>query len=190
MASPPSSAGDDSWFSPLSIDLLLKVANITLLHPFITALIPLCLRARTVHWDAPPMIASIVWAAVVSLFWALAALNRRVAHGKAREVDLSEEVIVVTGGAGGLGLLLAEVYGMRGASVAVLDVVEMENGEQRGVTWYKCDVGNKEQLAKVAKEIEEDVSPLYAVSRMIVTNMLVTAGNTYSSGQQRRSGQG
>ena len=148
----------DSWFAPLSVDLILKVLNVTLLHPFISLLIPLCLRARTVRWDAPPMLAAFAWAAIVSLSWVAAAVNRRVAYGLPRDVDLGEEVIVVTGGAGGMGLLLAEVYGMRGASVAVLDVCEMENGEASGVTYYKCDVGDKAQVARVAKEIEMDVS--------------------------------
>jgi NAD(P)-dependent dehydrogenase (short-subunit alcohol dehydrogenase family) len=84
-------------------------------------------------------------------------INDRLAFGLPREVDLSEEVIVITGGASGLGLLIAEVYGMRGATVAVLDVEEMENGEARGVTYYKCDVTDKDQVARVAAEIERDV---------------------------------
>ena len=37
------------------------------------------------------------------------------------------------------------------------DVEEMENGEARGVTYYKCDVTDKEQVAKVAAQIERDV---------------------------------
>jgi NAD(P)-dependent dehydrogenase (short-subunit alcohol dehydrogenase family) len=54
--------------------------------------------------------------------------------------------------------LVAEVYGMRGATVAVLDVNDMENGEAKGVTFYKCDVTDKARLAQVAKDIERDVS--------------------------------
>ena len=154
----PQSPQRDSWFAPLSVDLFLKVAYITFLHPFICWLLPLCLRARTVKWDAPPMIGCFIWAGIVSLGWIAAAVNRRIAYGRPREVDLSEEVIVVTGGARGVGMLLAEVYGLRGASVAVLDVKGMENEEARGVTYYQCDVGDKDQLAKVAAEIEEDVS--------------------------------
>jgi hypothetical protein len=148
----------DSWFAPLSIDLILKVGFVTLLHPFICWLIPLCLRARLVAWDAPAMLGAFAWAGIVSAAWLLARLNRLVAYGRPRKVDLSEEVIVITGGASGLGMLVAEVYGMRGATVAVLDVNDMENGEARGVTYYKCDVGNKAQVAKVAEEIEKDVS--------------------------------
>jgi hypothetical protein len=147
----------DSWFAPLSIDLLLKVLKVTLLHPFICWLIPLCLRARTMHWNAPPMIGSFIWATFITLCWMANVVNQRLAFGMPREVDLAEEVIVITGGASGLGLLIAEVYGMRGASVAVLDVNEMDNGEARGVTFYKCDVGDKEQVEAVAKEIERDV---------------------------------
>lgn len=150
----------DSWFAPLSVDVLLKVLNVTFLHPFVCWVIPLCLRAQTMKWEAPPMVASIAWATLITLAWIAGGVNQRVAHGLPREVDLSEEVIVITGGASGLGMLIAEVYGMRGATVAVLDVNEMENGEARGVTFYKCDVGDKKQVAKVAAEIEKDVSVL------------------------------
>jgi NAD(P)-dependent dehydrogenase (short-subunit alcohol dehydrogenase family) len=148
----------DSWFAPISIDLLVKVMKTSLCHPFIAWVIPLCFRARSMYWQAPPMIISIVWASIVTLVWMAGIINERVAFGTPREVDLSEEVIVITGGASGLGLLIAEVYGMRGATVAVLDVNEMENGESRGVTYYKCDVTDKAQVARVATQIERDVS--------------------------------
>jgi len=148
---------DDSWFAPLSIDLIVKVFKRTFFHPFIAWIVPLCFRAQNMFWDAPPMLVSIAWATFISLSWVLGAINNRLAFGLPREVDLSEEVIVITGGASGLGLLIAEVYGMRGATVAVLDVKEMANGEARGVTYYKCDVTDKAQIARVAAEIERDV---------------------------------
>ena len=148
----------DSWFAPLSIDLLVKVLRTSFFHPFIAWVVPLCFRAQNMHYDAPPMLVSIAWAAFISFCWIFNTINSRLAFGLPREVDLSEEVIVITGGASGLGLLVAEVYGMRGATVAVLDVKEMENGEARGVTYYKCDVTDKEQVARVAGEIEKEVS--------------------------------
>jgi len=148
----------DSWFAPLSIDLIVKVFKKTFFHPFIAWIVPLCFRAQNMYYDAPPMIISIVWAAFISISWIIGTINNKMAFGLARDVDLSEEVIVITGGASGLGLLIAEVYGMRGATVAVLDVKEMENGEAHGVTYYKCDVTEKTQIARVAAEIERDVS--------------------------------
>ncbi|KAJ4307008.1 hypothetical protein N0V88_000382 [Collariella sp. IMI 366227] len=153
----PSPPQRDSWFAPLSIDLIVKVFKTTFFHPFIAWIIPLCFRAQNMFWDAPPMLVSIGWAAFITLCWIGGVINDRLANGVPREVDLSEEVIVITGGASGLGLLIAEVYGMRGATVAVLDVAEMENGEARGVTYYKCDVSDKEQIARVAAQIEKEV---------------------------------
>jgi hypothetical protein len=146
-----------SWAKPLSVDLLLKVLNVTFLHPFVAWMMPLCMRAQAMRWEHPAIQIAIGYASLLTALYFLGVLNRQIAYSKPRPVDLSEEVIVITGGASGLGLLIAEVYGMRGATVAVLDVKELESGEARGVSAYKCDVGDKEQLARVAVEIERDV---------------------------------
>jgi hypothetical protein len=148
-----------SWAKPLSIDLLLKVLNVTFLHPFVAWMIPLCMRAQAMAWTHTAMQITIGYAALLTALFFLGVLNRQIAYSKPRKVDFSEEVIVITGGASGLGLLIAEVYGMRGATVAVLDVKDLESGEARGVEVYKCDVGDKEQVARVAIEIERDVYP-------------------------------
>ncbi|KAK4233991.1 hypothetical protein C8A03DRAFT_38260 [Achaetomium macrosporum] len=162
----------DSWFAPLSIDLIVKVFKTTFFHPFVAWIIPLCFRAQNMFWDAPPMLVSIGWASFITLCWIFGVINDRVAFGLPREVDLSEEVIVITGGASGLGLLIAEVYGMRGATVAVLDVEEMENGEARGVTYYKCDVTDKDQVARVAAEIERDLG----TPTVLINNAAIVIG--------------
>ncbi len=169
----------DSWFAPLSIDLILKVLFVTFLHPFVAWIIPLCFRAENMAYDATPMVVSIVYASAVTLFWILGEINKRIAYGLPRYVDLSDEVIVITGGASGLGLLIAEVYGMRGATVAVLDVKEMENGEARGVVFYKCDVTDKARVAEVAAEIERDVCSRQSLSPLgsgMPQNGLLTFG--------------
>ncbi|KAG0652947.1 Epidermal retinol dehydrogenase 2 [Hyphodiscus hymeniophilus] len=146
-----------SWAKPLSIDLFLKVLNVTFLHPFVAWMMPLCMRAQAMSWSHTAMQISLGYASFLTAMYFLGVLNRQIAYTKARKVDFEEEVIVITGGASGLGLLIAEVYGMRGATVAVLDVKELESGEARGVSHYKCDVGDKNQVAKVALEIERDV---------------------------------
>ena len=112
---------------------------------------------------------SIGYASLLTAMYFLGVLNKQIAYTKARKVDLSEEVIVITGGASGLGLLIAEVYGMRGATVAVLDVKDLEAGEARGVSHYKCDVGDKDQVARVALEIERDVSAPRAFQKSLLT---------------------
>jgi hypothetical protein len=150
---------DLSWAKPLSADLFLKVLNVTFLHPFVAWMVPLCMRAQAMPWSHTAIQLAIGYASLLTALYFLGVLNRQIAYTKARKVDFSEEIIVITGGASGLGLLIAEVYGMRGATVAVLDVKDLESGEARGVYYYKCDVGDKEQVAKIATDIERDVSP-------------------------------
>ncbi|KAM0319762.1 hypothetical protein ACHAO8_000804 [Botrytis cinerea] len=159
------------WAKPLSIDLLHKVLQVTFLHPFVAWMIPLCMRAQAMPWHHQAIQYSIGYASLLTMLYFLSILNRQIAYSKAREVDLSEEVIVITGGASGLGLLIAEVYGMRGATVAVLDVRDLESGEARGVSYYKCDVGNREEVARVAVEIERDLgTPTILINNAAIVN--------------------
>lgn len=162
-----SQTAEKPWHSFLTIDLLLQVANKTFLHPFVAWIIPLCLRAQAASFRHTSMQLALAYAIILTLLSILSVINKRIAYGLPREVDLSEEVIVITGGASGLGLLIAEVYGMRGASVAVLDVREMESKEAIGVEFYNCDVGDRVQVEKVAVEIEKDVClvPIHYTSR-------------------------
>lgn len=90
------------------------------------------------------------------------AVNHRVAHGIPRTVDSAREVVLVTGGASGLGLLIAQIYGMKGASVAVLDIRDLGESEVvevfgEGVGYWRCDVGERGALERVKKEIEMEV---------------------------------
>ncbi|KAI2632094.1 NAD(P)-binding protein [Hypoxylon sp. NC1633] len=162
----------DSWFAPVSIDVFLKVLNVTILHPFVAWIIPLCFRAEHQAFTTKPMIVSITWAIFVTLLWMGNVISHKIAYGMHREVDLSEEVIVITGGASGLGLLIAEVYGMRGATVAVLDIVELESTDARGITYYKCDVRDKAQIARVAAEIDRDLG----TPTVLINNAAVVVG--------------
>lgn len=187
MSFQPTPSRELSWAKPLSIDLILKVLNVTFLHPFVAWMVPLCMRAQAMTWTATAMQVAIGYASLLTALYFLGVLNRQIAYSKPRKVDFSEEVIVVTGGASGLGLLIAEVYGMRGATVAVLDVKDLEAGEARGVSVYKCDVGDKEQVAKVAVEIERDVSYLFPSLSMNFTDNTELAWYSYNSDQQRRN---
>lgn len=67
--------------------------------------------------------------------------------------------MVITGGAGGLGKVLAETYGMRGVSVAVLDIREPDEQSEalENVRFYKCDVSSVTDVQKAKISIEKDV---------------------------------
>ena len=149
------------WHEYLTLDVFAKVLYRSIFHPFIACLIPLSICAVNSRPSSPAVINTCIWAIIVIIYHVLATVNHRIAYGKPRKFDLEEEVVVITGGASGLGLLIAEIYGMRGVSVAVLDVKEMtrESEASQNVRWYKCDVGGRDEVERAAKQIENDVCP-------------------------------
>jgi NADPH:quinone reductase-like Zn-dependent oxidoreductase len=145
------------WHAFFTVDLIISVANKTILHPFFAWMLPLCLRAVTIPYSHISFQATAAYASLLTLLSVLSLLNHRVAFGLPREVDLSEEVIVITGGASGLGLLIADFYRMKGASVAVLDVKKTQEEELGGIQHYECNVGNAKAVDLASKRIREDV---------------------------------
>jgi short chain dehydrogenase len=149
------------WYEHITLDLVLKVLNQTFLHPFVAWVVVLCLRAQVTPTDHPAWIIAVGYATLLTLLTAASMFDRRIAYGLPREVEPSHEVIVITGGGSGLGQVIAQIYGMRGASVAVLDIKEVSEvegwDELSGVEYYKCDVGDRKALEMTAKNIENDV---------------------------------
>jgi NAD(P)-dependent dehydrogenase (short-subunit alcohol dehydrogenase family) len=92
-------------------------------------------------------------------------LDRKLAWGPPRKLNWDEEVVVITGGAGELGKVLAETYGMRGVSVAVLDIREPEEQSEalENVRFYKCDVSSIEDVQNAKISIVKDVRKIYHV---------------------------
>ena len=150
---------DVPWHHYLTIDLIWYVLGYTVFHPFVSWIVVLCLRAQYTKYEALEMRIAIGWSIAMSAIGIFGIVSDRIAFGAHREVDLSEEVIVITGGVEGLGGLLAETYGMRNANVAVLDLkkVDKEEAEAKGVTYYRCDVGDAQQVEAAATKIVKDV---------------------------------
>lgn len=151
---------DAPWHHYMSIDILWYVLGYTLFHPFVSWVVVLCLRAQYTPYGAPEMRIAVAWSILMSAIGIFGIISERIAFGSPREVDLAEEVIVITGGVDGLGGLLAETYGMRNANVAVLDMkkVDEDEAEEKGVVYYQCDVSDAKQVEAAAAKIVEDVS--------------------------------
>ncbi|KAF2651013.1 short chain dehydrogenase/reductase [Lophiostoma macrostomum CBS 122681] len=150
---------DEPWYRYVTIDLIFYVLNYSLFHPWTSWVLVLCLRAQLTPYENTEMRIAIGWAILMSAKSIFRIFSDKIAFGAPREVELSDEVIVITGGVEGLGGLLAETYGMRNANIAVLDnkKVTEDEAEEKGVLYYDCDVGDAEQVEAVAKEIAEDL---------------------------------
>lgn len=155
---PATRQSGQAWYTSLTLDVFVKIINNTILQPFICCLIPLCLRAGETPWDEPAMVNSIAWAVFMVLFWIVNDIGTNYAFGAERELDHEDEVIVITGGSSGLGRCIAEIYALKGASVAVLDKTgEDDHAAVEGVNYYRCDIGNKKEVERCWKEINKDL---------------------------------
>src|SRR5271170_2561733 len=106
---PPLTQASLPWYQFLSIDLLMNVAQNTILHPILCWLYPLALRAQAFHWHMRPLQYGIAYALVVDFVYYLGVLNTAGRNGRfgrkkaAIEVEVEgevevEDVVVVTGG--------------------------------------------------------------------------------------------
>lgn len=92
------------------------------------------------------------------------------------EEEGGEEVVVVTGGGRGLGECVAEIYGIKGTNVAVLDLeVEKGQGEREGVRMYKCDVGNRAEVERVWARVVADLG----TPTVLINNAAVVHGKRF-----------
>lgn len=155
---PASRRPDQPWYHSINLDLFLRVLKNSIFHPFVASLIPLCLRASEIPYTEPAFKNSVYWAIFVCILAVLAPFNEKIAYGSPRPVDHEEEVIVITGGASGLGRTIAEIYALKGATVAVLDIKSIgTTGRIEGVKYYECDVGNRLETKKVWAKVTKEV---------------------------------
>ncbi|KAK4543235.1 hypothetical protein LTR36_005785 [Oleoguttula mirabilis] len=161
MSNQMSSKREKRWYEHITIDLLARILQRSIFHPFIAWLVPLCQRSLGAPYESIEVITTCSYAVFITLLWLLSLINKRIAYGGPRELNWDEEVVVITGGASGLGKITAEMYGMRGASVAVLDVQKpaKESEGLAGVHFYHCDVGDAAAVAKAKEDIEKDLGP-------------------------------
>ncbi|KAE8337448.1 hypothetical protein BDV24DRAFT_154390 [Aspergillus arachidicola] len=146
------------WHSALTLDLVLSVLRRTILHPWPAWILVLSLRAQVTPTTDLAFVLATGYAVLVTVVAMAGVVNARVAYGLPRTVEWGEEVVVITGGASGLGLLIAEIYAMRGVGVAVLDLKDEREVEIcEGVVYYTCDVGRREVLEGVLGRIEEEL---------------------------------
>jgi len=142
-------------FDNLDLDLILKVASHTVFSPFFTMFIPVIYKAGH-DWSSPLVYVSTGWFALVTLIWIHGLISKSWRNpGKEDRFDWGDQVIVVTGGASGMGALLANTLAVRHCTVIVLDVNPIET-ENTNITLIKCDVSKWDQVQAAAKEIKEE----------------------------------
>ncbi|RMD39775.1 hypothetical protein DV735_g5357, partial [Chaetothyriales sp. CBS 134920] len=115
----------------------------------------LCIAAMHKHRQ-PFAFYTLYWAAFLAALEVLGWLNHRLAYGPPRprpRQSWDNEVVVITGGARGLGRVLAESLARRGVKVAILDLAPADGEacdlmDSADLVWHVCDVARPEQVAR------------------------------------------
>nr|GAT58241.1 predicted protein [Mycena chlorophos] len=145
----------------LNFDLLMKVANNTLFSPFFCMLVPTFFIFQGLGFTHYTVVYSSIYLVLVCTFWAVKWLSY-LQYNKTSflyapvPLEWSDQIVVVTGGASGVGELLANTLAVKSVTVVVLDVKPIQS-QNYNVNYYKCDVSKWEEVEAVSKKIIEEI---------------------------------
>ncbi|KAI0268187.1 retinal short-chain dehydrogenase/reductase [Gloeopeniophorella convolvens] len=148
-------------FDNFDIDLVVKVLSHTAFSPFFLCLLPIFFFFQGYKLEDPPIVITSAYLVLVSLFWFTKWVSRLYRNQGSLffgpgALDWGEQTVLITGGASGVGELLANTLAVRNVTVVVLDVKPIVT-ENYNITYYKCDVSKWEEVEAVAKKVIEEV---------------------------------
>lgn len=91
--------------------------------------------------------------------------------------DPSKDIILITGGAAGLGKEMALLFNNSGAKVIVLDlnIPTIDDDDYiSGVNYYHCDVSDSEQVKIIGNKILNEIG----IVTILINNVGITTGDT------------
>ncbi|NKI16001.1 SDR family NAD(P)-dependent oxidoreductase [Spongiibacter sp. KMU-166] len=81
---------------------------------------------------------------------------------------MTKKVALITGGGSGMGQLMAKQLAEKGHRVVILDVNEPGMVEtcksNDNISYFVCDVTNREQVENIVAEVEKDVGPIWRMA--------------------------
>lgn len=167
-------------FDSFDIDLVFKVLKNTVFSPFFIFFIPVFFIFQGTAITEPTILWFGGYLMVLCIYWAndwLSILYRNQGSLLFRpdRYDWGEQIVVVTGGASGVGELLANTLAVRSVTVVVLDVKPIVT-ENHNIVYYKCDVSKWEEVEAVSKKIVEELGhPTVVVNNAgVVQGKLIT----------------
>ncbi|RKF64612.1 Dehydrogenase RED2 [Erysiphe neolycopersici] len=93
----------------------------------------------------------------------------------------SDELVLISGGSSGIGLLMAEEFARRGVKVIILDLREPKNSIPTNVHFYKCDITSTKELAETATSIRKD----HGDPTVLVNNAGIATLNSIFGGTEK-----
>jgi len=157
----------------MDLDLLLAVASRTALSPSFTFLLPLFLRFQEVPTADAFFRFSVGWFLFTFVLWLARYLSVLWRNGSTKRIEWDDQVVLVTGGASGIGALLATTLALRSVSVVVLDTKKC-HFDNDNIHPFVCDISDPIQIEAVHPKIISQVGH----PTIIVNNAAVVNGKT------------
>jgi len=164
----------------LTADPILSLLNSTALNPFFT-LLPILLARYTKKGHNLSILHETAYGRLKKLFylglarWVSKALDAGAVNNWTRDrYEWSEEVVLITGGAGGIGGEVVKLLAVKGVRVVVLDVREMEFETPPNVHHYLCDITSPTAISTAAARIRTDIG----APTILILNAGVARGKT------------
>ena len=169
------------------MDTVMKIISNTALNP--SFLLPIILLARyTKKGEDLSILHSKAFSRVKTLFWI--GLVRKISGYFSRQVlnnhvsdkyDWSKEIVLITGGAGGIGGHVVQLLAERGITVVVLDIQPLTYAAADTVHFFHCDITSPERIAAAAKEIRAKVGE----PTVLINNAGVARGRSILEASER-----
>ena len=100
--------------------------------------------------------------------------RRSLNNGTSDHYDWHREVVILTGGSGGIGRRIAQLLGDRGIKVAILDINSPEDALPNSVRFFQCDITSSEQI----KEAGDAIRASLGRPTIIINNAGILTGKT------------
>lgn len=100
--------------------------------------------------------------------------NRALNNGVSDKYDWKKEIVLITGGAGGIGSHAVQMFAEKGITVVVLDIMPLTFPAGPNVHFYKCDITSTAAVAAVARDIRAQVGH----PTVLINNAGVARGKT------------
>ncbi|KAJ5368855.1 Dehydrogenase RED2 [Penicillium cataractarum] len=163
-----------------SADVVSNVLHHTILSPWkilpILALAQYTTKGRDLLESRPQLLKALKALASIAVISRLSAwLDRRtVNNGVTDHYDWNREIVVLTGGSGGIGQRIAQLLGSRGIKVAILDITPPTNPLPNSVRFYECNITSPPAIAEAATKIRAS----FGRPTILINNAGILTGKT------------
>jgi len=107
--------------------------------------------------------------------------RRALNNGTSATFNWDKEIVVVTGGSGGIGAAIVQQLASRSTKVVVMDIIPLTFEPPPSVSYYKCDVTNYESVMAVASEVRKDIGD----PTVVVANAGINRNKTIFGASQK-----